>query len=1203
MTASENKTKKPRRKGLFRVLKVAALTVFGVLLFVYGLLAVTVSILTPERLTPLVERIATASLQDAEVHIDKVELSMRKQFPFLSAEIVNLSVVSTKMQHLSADMHRDVPQWADTVVSVNRFEGGMNIGALLLYKVSLSDVTIDGPSMNAVVVNDSICNYDIVAPSEEPSEPFDWTSLPTIELTRFQIVNPRPLRYLDVPSDTYLCLNFKEASLSGKDAPLYHLDFTGNIATPMVSQYLKLKDIEFALKGDLIWDQDTPYKVTVNNMGFELPLLKGKLNTDVNFKEDLIVETLKLNFDPIQIEDAIDLLPDSLRREYSIPDGIETNAKVILSAELAEPYNVSGTALPHGRVSINVPDAQFTWQDVRLDNLAANVDIDMPNDNLDNVTVDIKSIKVSGPATDLTIKGTVTNLMTDPLFDGNITGTCDLAKLPPVLSSMIPGSLSGYLEANARIVGRPSMFTPQDFHRLKVEGDLTVDKLLWQNSDSVDCRVFAHHAQFTFGTNSKSAKDGKVTDSLLTAKIVVDSASVDQDDISMHVVDLSFGVGAVNKYRRSGDRSIVPMGGGLRMGKFNMRMESDSTTLRVKDVAGTAVMRSHNNDYKTPEFIFDLGIGRVSCGSPTTRMMFSKAKTNLVAYVEPQGKQAKAISKLCDSIKHAEPEMQLDSVYDLASRIYSSMNVKRQNAVEVDSTEVFDLGVDVGIKRVLLGWAFKGTLSAEKAGMFTPYFPLRNRLRNVNMTFNNDSVVMHDVTYKAGRSDFKVSGAISNIRRALTSRNRSPLKIKFNMQSDTIDVNQLAEAAFAGSDYANRSEEERRKLSLADTDNETQLEKAITAQANAVDTMTAFLVPKNIDADLKVHAHHVIYSDLLLQHMNGRVQVYDGAINMQDLSAKSDVGSVGLTALYMGRSVNELKFGFGMKVDKFNINRFLQLVPAVDSIMPILRDFSGIVSADIAATSNITPSMDIDMPTLQAAIKLSGDSLVLIDPETFKIMAKWLMFKDKGKNVIDHMDVQLTVEDNKMQLYPFIFDFDRYRLGVQGTNDLAMNFNYHVAVLKSPIPFKFGINIKGNPDKYKIRLGRAKLNEKTALQVTTIDTTRVNLVRQIQNVFRRGVRNSNFARVDVDGIRRAAAVNSEEDDTLSHLDSLRFIQEGLIEAPDTLPSQEVLKEKAQKRKSSKKQSKVSNTAAAAGAGTAAAVVMLAVLRRRREDEN
>ncbi len=1202
MSTTEIKKKGSRRKLLLRVLKIASLTVVGVVLFIAGLLLAAVSILTPERLTPMVERVATASLQDAEVKIDKVELSLRRQMPFLTAEIANLSVVSTKMQHLPADIRKDIPQWADTVLSVNRFDGGMNVAALLLYKVSLSDVIIDGPSLNAVVVNDSIRNYDIFPPSEETeetSEPFDWTSLPTIKLKRFAIENPRPMRYLDAPSGTYISANFKEASLSGKDAPLYHLDFTGNVSTPLISQYLKLDDIVFALKGDLLWNQDTPYRVAINDMKFELPLLKGKFNSDVNFKSDVIVEKFNFNFEPIHISEALDLLPDSLRSEYSIPDGIETNAQVTISGELTEAYNTSTSQLPHGKLSINIPDAQFSWQQVRFDNLAASVDIVMPDDKLDNITVDIKRINVRGPATDLTVKGTVKNLMTDPLFDGNIIGTCDLAKLPPVLSSMIPGTVSGHLEADARIVGRPSMLTPQDFHRLKVEGSLTVDKLHWADNDSVPMRVFANHAQFTFGTNDTSNKGGKQTDSLLTAKITIDTASVDQSDMKLTLSDFKFGVGAVNKYRRQGDRSIVPMGGGLHLGRLNMTMTADSTTLRLRKVDGSAVMRSHNNDYKTPEFIFNLGMERFSTGTPEGRIMVSKAKTNLVAYREPQGKHAKAMAALCDSIAKAQPSLQLDSVYKRATRIYSERSGRRHRDVaELDSTEVVDLGVDAGIKRVLLGWAFSGSMTAEKAGVFTPYFPLRNRLRNVNVSFNNDSIVMRDVAYKAGHSDFKLSGTISNIRRALTSGNHSPLRLAFNLQSDTIDVNQLAETAFAGSDFANRSEEYRKSLNLTNIESEAQLEKVI-AKTAETDTMTAFLVPKNIDAELRVHAHHVLYSDLTLNHMDGSVLIYDGAINMRELKAKSDVGSVDLTALYMGRSLDELKFGFGMKVKDFNINRFLKLVPAVDSIMPILRDFSGVISADIAATSNITRNMDIDMPSMQAAIKLSGDSLVLIDPETFKIMAKWLMFKDKNKNVIDHMDVQLTVENNVMQLYPFIFDFDRYRLGVQGSNDLAMNFNYHVAVLKSPIPFKFGINIKGNTDKYKIRLGRAKLNEKTALQVAATDTTRVNLVRQIQNVFRRGVRNANFAKVNVSGIKKAAALNVEEDDTLSHLDSLRFIQEGLIDAPDTIPTETQL-DKARNRKSSKNKSNKNKKSAAAAGTTATAVTMLAVLRRRRK---
>ena len=88
-------------------------------------------------------------------------------------------------------------------------------------------------------------------------------------------------------------------------------------------------------------------------------------------------------------------------------------------------------------------------------------------------------------------------------------------------------------------------------------------------------------------------------------------------------------------------------------------------------------------------------------------------------------------------------------------------------------------------------------------------------------------------------------------------------------------------------------------------------------------------------------------------------------------------------------------------------------------------------------------------------MKLHGDSLVLFDSETFATISKWLMFKNKKRNLIDNMDVELVVKDNTLELFPFIFQMDRYKVGVMGSNDLDLNLNYHVSVLKSPIPFKF----------------------------------------------------------------------------------------------------------------------------------------------------
>lgn len=159
------------------------------------------------------------------------------------------------------------------------------------------------------------------------------------------------------------------------------------------------------------------------------------------------------------------------------------------------------------------------------------------------------------------------------------------------------------------------------------------------------------------------------------------------------------------------------------------------------------------------------------------------------------------------------------------------------------------------------------------------------------------------------------------------------------------------------------------------------------------------------------------------------------------------------------------------------------------------------------------------------------------------------MFKDKQDNIIKHMSVEMVVDSSLMEIYPFVFDIDRYRLGVQGYNDLDMNFNYHIAVLKSPLPFKFGINVKGNPDNYKVRMGGAKFNEKQAIErVAITDTTRVNLIRQIENVFRRGVDNSRFSRLQINARPTAADIDLNTD-TLTRADSLRLIKEGLIPAP------------------------------------------------------
>ena len=70
-------------------------------------------------------------------------------------------------------------------------------------------------------------------------------------------------------------------------------------------------------------------------------------------------------------------------------------------------------------------------------------------------------------------------------------------------------------------------------------------------------------------------------------------------------------------------------------------------------------------------------------------------------------------------------------------------------------------------------------------------------------------------------------------------------------------------------------------------------------------------------------------------------------------------------------------------------------IPELDTIVPMLRSFKGLVNFNIAAESRLDSLMNIRIPSLRAAVHIKGDSLVLLDGDTFRRLAKILMFKNK----------------------------------------------------------------------------------------------------------------------------------------------------------------------------------------------------------------
>ena len=377
-------------------------------------------------------------------------------------------------------------------------------------------------------------------------------------------------------------------------------------------------------------------------------------------------------------------------------------------------------------------------------------------------------------------------------------------------------------------------------------------------------------------------------------------------------------------------------------------------------------------------------------------------------------------------------------------------------------------------------WMPKGIVGFNCLRFRTPEFGLPIRMSKTAVTVDGPKITLKNASVRIGRSNMTATGDMMGVYRAMTKGEK--LTAHLSLTSDLIDCNQLINS-----------------LSFPEDTTEV-LTDSVPSE------MKLFVIPRNIDFELQTDLKKVIFEKMLFENVHGAVDIKNQAIHLEDLSMRALDADMKAVMVYKAGSPRGGYAGFDFKIRNINIAKLVDFVPALDTIVPMLRSFKGRVMFDVAADARLDSAMNIRIPTLRSAIHIKGDSLVLMDGETFAEISKMLMFKNKKENVFDSISVNVTVHDGNVTVYPFLVEIDRYKAAVGGEQGLDMNFNYHISILKSPLPFKAGVNISGNLDKMKFRIGKAKYKDAvTPAAVHRVDSTRMNMGNEIVNRFRRVV--------------------------------------------------------------------------------------------------
>ncbi|MFW5877874.1 MAG: AsmA family protein [bacterium] len=384
---------------------------------------------------------------------------------------------------------------------------------------------------------------------------------------------------------------------------------------------------------------------------------------------------------------------------------------------------------------------------------------------------------------------------------------------------------------------------------------------------------------------------------------------------------------------------------------------------------------------------------------------------------------------------------------------YSTFDLKANagdNSVEIEdimlNTSVIN---DTTQEDIFMQWLARGSLDMKNGAISVTTLSEPVGIPFIKMVFNPETFNIHESRINIDRSDYELKGTVNNILSYF--RGDSILRADFDFLSNSTDLNQLM--------YLTSGigvEEEEDDTAFAGVDEEDSFSGP-------------YMVPEGVDVMLKAKVNQLISGPDTAINIMGDVLINDGILVLDDLTFTTPAADMQLTAMYRTARKNHLYMGIDYHMLDVEIGRLLEMIPDIDTLMPMLRSFAGSGEFHIAAETYMDSAYNIKKSTLRGASSIVGQDLVLMDGETFGEIAKKLRFSRKAENRVDSLSAEFTIFREEIDIYPFLIVMDRYKAVVGGRHNLDMSFNYHVSLVDSPLPVRLGIDIKGTLDDLQYR--------------------------------------------------------------------------------------------------------------------------------------
>ena len=1159
--------------------------VAGVLAAVIIIVAALQIVLSGKVLTPIVMKYVPAMV-DGQVHLGEISGSLLSSFPHLRVNVDDLVLTYphdkfSRYDSLGVDgqlLHIGRGERTDTLAELSKLSLSINPLALLRGEYHLPMARISGLKLYAHYYDSTAANWDIL--KFLASDPADTTSsgLPTISLDRLSF-DARPRIVFTDQTDTLYAfvgleaLNFKgviENDLLhnfGKERhrrerlslTLDDLHVTGRMPADTVAasfKHLALYehkdhvDLNLSAEAMLFTQAFGRLKLPID-LDMELGFPKTE---DGSLRMELLELDTKFSSLPLEAKGDIIIRPDStyLKLDATIDDcplgtllsdygenfteiakDIETDATVSLNVSADGWYVPETKKLPSAKLHLEVPSSTFSYADL-IDDGEFDLDFDASLAEDGRLDASANDFCLSFRGLDLLFAGSAEDLLgEDPLFDVTAffcTEFSDLLRFLPADSGIqASGDVDLELDGKARL----SQLNLYNFSKTSLTGHLFSDEMMLAMPDSGLYAVIAK-PDVKLETISKGVG--------LVASI--DSVRFSASDT--YIKGSGLALKAANSGTiLDGSGNVQPLEADLEVESLNM-LSSDSMTVALRNSVNKIIIsRVQDADSIRPRYSWKSGNAAGYFSTPSLgRATLSDLDISLAAQLRARNRRRENRQMNPQMLRRREMLDSLQRLHPAAGRDSLMAMLGTPDFLSEKEFRLHDISFDLGesVTNLLKNWRPDASISVGAANVVTPLLPLRNRVNSLELSLNDDEVDIDRLQLTSGSSQLSLTAKLTGLRPVLMGR-VAPIGMDAKIYSKRLNLNELIAAAYAGSQLSGASFAEDDESFITDTleNSQAQLDYSLV------------VVPANLNADVKLQVDSLDYSYFSIGKLGADVAVRERCIQLTNTMATSEFGNISFDGFYSTKTKKDINAGFNLGLKNITAEKVIEVIPAIDSLVPMLSSFKGLLDCELAATTQLDTNMNVLLPTLNGIVKLGGQNLELEDTKSLRKIAKLLMFKDTKVSRIDEMSINGIIANNQLEIFPFILNVDRYTLGLNGLQQFDTNFRYHVSVIKSPLPFKFGINLKGNFDDWTYQLCKAKYKStKLPAYTSQINDLQINLATSIKDIFRKGVdlalreTTSAASSLKSDNERDDAALTAGEDDDMLSRDELDQMDEYLV---------------------------------------------------------